>query len=144
MSKCQKPSHCSHILCLREWAGEVRYQTQKMHPWGHIFRVQESSAFGVGRWWQAENPKTSIHARFGGSGGSGRQRVGLEGGGGSRQAEPRKQAVVLAFRVGRMVVAAAAGRGQQNPKNEQSCLFLVLGGWWWQREPRNDHECSFR
>src|SRR6266545_2631053 len=89
MSKCQKPSHCSHILCLREWAGEVRYQTQKMHPWGHIFRVQESSAFGVGRWWQAENPKTSIRARFGGSGGSGRQRVGLEGGG--EQSEPRNE-----------------------------------------------------
>jgi len=60
-----------------------------MHLWGHIFRVQESSAFGVGRWWQAENPKTSIRARFGGSGGSGRQRVGLEGGG--EQSEPRNE-----------------------------------------------------
>src|SRR6266545_486645 len=168
MSKCQKPSHCSHILCLREWAGEVRYQTQKMHPWGHIFRVQESSAFGVGRWWQAENPKTSIRARFGdGSGGGSGQMVGnpkneqsCSLSGFARwwwQQEPRNEHE-CSFRgwwwqnpkassvgVGRMAAAAAAaGRGWVEPRKRTVMLAFGVRRWWWQPEPRNEHSCSFR
>src|SRR6266545_5212925 len=85
---------------------------------------QACSLSGLGDGGGSQNPETSIHAHFGDGGGGSRQAEGGRtpktssrarfrgwedgGGGGSRQraAEPRKRAVVLAFGVGKVVVAA--------------------------------------
>jgi len=71
------------------------------------------------RGWQggggSKNPETIMNAGFG------------DGGGRQRAAESRKRAAVLVFGVGRMVVAAAAGRGQVEPRKRAVMLTFGVG-----------------
>jgi len=76
---------------------------------------QSCSLSGLGDGGGSENPETSIRAHFG------------DGGGRQRAAESRKRAVVLVFGVGRMVVVAAAGRGQVEPRKRAVVLAFGVG-----------------
>jgi len=64
---------------------------------------------GLARWWWQQEPQNEHECSFGGW---------------WWQAEPPKRAVVLAFGVGKMVVAA---REYRNPENELNVLVFRVG-----------------